>query len=460
MPRRRLEHGHRYLAIIYNYRCSERRARDPCSVRKLLFLSAFDGKRYWTVLIGRILGLKRETAMNFKAVSAGVAANAVMLWAFAVSAVAQEYVEPVYQSTYDRYAEKRLNYGNEQWDLYVFDTYTGTETRLTGTVQRENEPKFSPDGQTIAFYANLPGVRESYDIYIIRLDGSEFRNVTNTPDVSEGGPAWSPEGKRIAFVATPEDAEGAQVYILNLATGETTRITDSAGGIYAQPAFSPDGWTLAMANRRNGVNEIVLHDLRTGEERPLSHNNSEGLYPGNPTWSPDGEKIAYTLSMDRSTHLYVVDIQDGRPVEVATEIRHSRGPVWGPDSRTVTFAGRSQLMSIAVDGSARLPIPALPESIADSNFVANSFDRSRDGRMFAYVEPRYDPRARAASGVVLYDDGEKIDVEMGVELNDLPPYAYATKGEDGQWVYREITSAEYNAVLEELRAGAAEAAQR
>ena len=71
-------------------------------------------------------------------------------------------------------------------------------TRLTGGDSAGEAPRWSPDGRRIAF------VRDG-DIWTIQANGSDLRNLTDTPDAFEGSPAWSPNGKRVLFEVTDSD---------------------------------------------------------------------------------------------------------------------------------------------------------------------------------------------------------------------------------------------------------------
>jgi WD40-like Beta Propeller Repeat len=139
-------------------------------------------------------------------------------------------------------------------------------------------PSWSPDGTKIAFAASpISGDDEPsvWDIYTISPDGGELTNVTQTPDrlLDEGGPTWSPDGERIAFVRNALD--GSTIVIRRLSDGVETLVTDGAF-VEGSPAWSPDGRWIAF--HRSGVERDpgehpaqqdlwLVHPDGTGETR-------------------------------------------------------------------------------------------------------------------------------------------------------------------------------------------------
>src|SRR5581483_2514869 len=89
------------------------------------------------------------------------------------------------------------SYAPSQMDIYVTKA-DGSEAprQLTNDVARDRQPRFSPDGQWIAFYADLSG---HYEIWLIKTDGSERRQLTFAEGDGVVDPAWSPKGDKLSY---------------------------------------------------------------------------------------------------------------------------------------------------------------------------------------------------------------------------------------------------------------------
>ena len=130
------------------------------------------------------------------------------------------------------------------YGIYILDLATAESRLVPGTDEiNVGHPTWSPDGEHIAFAAWDAAEPERWDIYSVRLDGSELTNLTNTREESETMPAWSWTNDRIAFVAGGP-AEGGLASIAADGT-DRQRLWDGENAPH-DPVWSPDGERLAF----------------------------------------------------------------------------------------------------------------------------------------------------------------------------------------------------------------------
>ena len=140
----------------------------------------------------------------------------------------------------------------------------------------------SPDRTRIAFSSNRAG---SYDLYVMDADGVNPRRITADPG-AEGEPAWTPDGRRIIFVATPETGTPQLATIRPDGTDQVA-LTSSAGGNRA-PAVSPDGKRIAFISTRDGNPELYEVGIAGGEARRLTRTSDR---EGSPRYLPNGDLL-------------------------------------------------------------------------------------------------------------------------------------------------------------------------
>lgn len=196
---------------------------------------------------------------------------------------------------------------------------------------RSRQPAWSPDGKQVA----LVKMGDSFsDIWLMNADGSNARAITNFRSANLKAnhwafqPAWSPDGKQLAYVseeATPDLA----LWVMNAdGTGrrQVAATPERSGGIDG-PDWSPDGTRIAFAAYRGAVSQIWVLTLRTGQWQQLT-NHPEGAYDA--CWSPDGKLIAYVARENGKNNIWVMNA-DGTAQTRLTRSGWGRSPKWSPD---------------------------------------------------------------------------------------------------------------------------------
>jgi TolB protein len=186
------------------------------------------------------------------------------------------------------------------------------------------EPAWSPDGKEIAFVSGRDGVGH---VFAMKPDGSGTRRVTDSEKDDEY-PSWSPDGKWIVF-----GREGA-LFRAPAAGGPATRLLKNAPGHAADPEYSPDGKWIAYDYRRPGfqIREVyVIAADGTGTPRQLTDLRWVSGYPA---WSPDGKTVAFQSNAHpahRHTEIYTIPAAGGQAKRVTTSTTDAIQPAWSPD---------------------------------------------------------------------------------------------------------------------------------
>lgn len=207
-------------------------------------------------------------------------------------------------------------------------------------------------------------------------------------------PAWSPDGRRIAWVSTRDGR--TDVYVMDVASQAVVRLTDR-GGWNGDPTWSPDGTRVMFDSARDGVNPSWHNTFRNifvvdASGDAVDRVTGLGGYNGVPSWSPDGRAVAFSSDRDGAWALYVMNA-DGSGQR---KLRSGGGtyPRWSRDSTRILFQGalpgdgaddaKMFVYTIGADGSGEKRIAtaddAKPDWSADARWivVARLVDESRE----------------------------------------------------------------------------------
>ena len=219
---------------------------------------------------------------------------------------------------------------NRVMNLFAYNTQNGSLKQLVN--HGESDIKYLGSGGGLIvygvegyIYVYDPGTGQSRQVIVSvpsDLTGlrPDFKNVASQISNFD----LSPTGRRAAFEAHGE------ILTVPAEKGDSRNVTQSPGAMDRYPAWSPDGKTLAYFSDADGEYALYLSD-QMGKEAPRKISLPNPSFYFQPVWSADSQKIAFT---DKSLNIWYLDKNEEKPVKVDA---FSASPVWSPDSRWLAY---------------------------------------------------------------------------------------------------------------------------
>ncbi len=258
----------------------------------------------------------------------------------------------------------------------------------------EDEPSFSPDGSQVAFTWN--GEKEdNFDIYVKVIGTERPLRLTSNP-AKDYSPAWSPDGRWIAFCRDHPGGRVAVILISPLGTGPEQILTETFFcPVVTNPliAWSPDSYSLVIVGKDKPDERsaaLFLLSIKTREKRKLTSPPVISDGDSCPAFSPDGRSLAFCRwTTWNHSDLYIVALsQDFRPLSEPKRLTFGNWmatiPAWTGDGRALVFSTRTpsdaNLWKISLSG------PREPQRLATTGQFCFSPTIAHHGHRLAYVQ--------------------------------------------------------------------------
>jgi Tol biopolymer transport system component/PKD repeat protein len=187
------------------------------------------------------------------------------------------------------------------------------------------EAVLSPDGTKVAFQSWRT---EKADIYVMNIDGSDCRNLTND-DAYDDYPAWSPDGSKIVFISDKINGEGVTKLFSINADGTGRKQLTTGSNNDRLPQYSPDGKQILFQSDRFGsyVWNIFLMNADGSNLQPITTDTYSNSSLGR--WSPDGSKIVYcSNSSGNQFEIYVANPDGTNAINITNNDAMDVAPFW------------------------------------------------------------------------------------------------------------------------------------
>lgn len=305
-------------------------------------------------------------------------------------------------------------------DLYTIPIEGGKATRITQGMGFDSQPRYSPDGQWIAFLSDRDGAE---NLWIARADGTEPRKLTRSRRDSYVSPSWMPDSQ---YVIVSKSGRGSSLWMFHINGGSGVELTPSrseraredgptaSSFVRLGGVVSPDGRYLYFAQKESASVynqmsfewEIHRRDMRTGEVDRVTQADGGAFRP---LLSPDGAWLVYGTRFDTQTGLRIRNLNSGEdrwlkyPIQRDDmESRGSRdllpGYAFTPDGREIIAALDGKIRALNVTSGAERAIPFSAEVAQDLGPLLNFQRKVDEGSV----------RSRLIQDPVQSPDGKKI----------------------------------------------------
>jgi dipeptidyl aminopeptidase/acylaminoacyl peptidase len=324
--------------------------------------------------------------------------------------------------------------------LWTVPAEGGWPTQLTVSDQRQFSPAWSPDGKWIAYMSDHDG-DEQWDIFVVSPLSGEVINLTQTPEIAEEDPQWSPDGRMLAYMVKPKTSSSFEIDVMDFTTHQVRHLTSNTpkdrGNV--SPLWSRDGrWIAYTQVQAKGTNsDIYVVDVASAQSTLLTPHNGEQLYAAN-GWSPDGKKLLITSNAGNGyDNVGLLDLASKKIDWLTQEKWEIEGGGFSPAGRIVTWTanvdGNTDIYfhDLASGKTEALP---LPMGVNELGGHANAF--TRDGSRLLYIHNGPDSPADAW----VYDLASKRSQQIthslvaGVHSADMvEPYLVHYPSRDGKF---------------------------
>jgi Tol biopolymer transport system component len=256
-------------------------------------------------------------------------------------------------------------------DIYSIPISGGTATALTNGIAHDMQPRFSPDGKTIAYVTDLSG---DENVHLMDADGGNQRALSKGDGSNFMSPEWTPDGDYVVVSRAAPLRGLEKLWLYHKDGGTGLEMTPGSGRIRMMGAsFGPDPRYVWYAQRSGAWSynaifpqyQLGVYDRETGTRTNMSSRFGSAIRPA---VSPDGKWITYGTREDAETGIVLRELSTGEERWLAYPVQRDDqesianmdalpGYSWTPDGSSIVISYGGGIWNVPVDGSEATEIP-------------------------------------------------------------------------------------------------------
>lgn len=283
-------------------------------------------------------------------------------------------------------------------DIYTMPITGGEAKNITNSMAWDMQPRFSPDGTELVFTSDQGG---GDNIWIMHVDGSDARAVTDEKFRLLNSPAWSPDGDYIVarkhFTGMRSLGAG-EIWLYHKSGGKGVQLNKRPNEQkdLGEPIYTPDGQYVLFSrdstpgqyfeyskDSNNQIYEIFAIELATGDIKPWVSGPGGAVRP---TPSPDGDSLAFVRRIRADTALFIQNRNSGELTPIFDNLTRDMQETWAihgvypnfawlPDGKDIVFYANGGIHRINV---ASKEVTQIPFKVADQREIRQAVTVSNE----------------------------------------------------------------------------------